>query len=63
VADVVEFYVPTVFQKRVVWTPPDQRGKVIKFCPKAEQRADDSKRPFSTELLPARRRARWVRWP
>jgi hypothetical protein len=28
---VIEFYVPDRFRKKVRWTPPTQRGKVIKF--------------------------------
>jgi hypothetical protein len=28
---VVEFYVPDLFQKKVRWTPADQRGQVIDF--------------------------------
>jgi hypothetical protein len=32
VAKVIEFYIPTKFSKRVKWTPPQQRGKVIEFC-------------------------------
>ncbi len=32
-AEVVEFYVPNRFRQRVKWIPPQQRGKVIEFCP------------------------------
>jgi hypothetical protein len=31
VAQVIEFYVPAHFQKRVMWIPHEQRGKVIVF--------------------------------
>ncbi len=31
-AKVIEFYIPNTFQKRVIWIPPEQRGKVIEFC-------------------------------
>ena len=33
VAIVVRFYVPRAFQKRLTWTPPHKRGKVIEFHP------------------------------
>jgi len=31
-AKVIEFYIPNTFQKREIWIPPEQRGKVIEFC-------------------------------
>jgi hypothetical protein len=30
-AKVIEFYIPTGFQKKVAWVPPQERGKVIEF--------------------------------
>jgi hypothetical protein len=30
-AQVIEFYVPDRFRKKVRWVPPEQRGKVITF--------------------------------
>jgi len=30
-AQVIEFYIPARFHKRVKWVPPEQRGKVIEF--------------------------------
>jgi hypothetical protein len=30
-AQVIEFYVPDRFRKKVRWVPPAQRGKVIEF--------------------------------
>ena len=30
-AQVIQFYVPDSFRKKVKWVPPDQRGKVITF--------------------------------
>ena len=28
---VIEFYIPTRFQRKVKWVPPTQRGKVLQF--------------------------------
>jgi hypothetical protein len=39
VANVIEFYIPNTFRKRVKWTPPAQRGKVIEFYPLAKKSA------------------------
>jgi len=39
VARVIKFYIPTNFSKRVKWVPPQQRGKVIEFCPPAKKSA------------------------
>jgi hypothetical protein len=30
-AQVIEFYIPARFHKKVKWLPPEQRGKVIEF--------------------------------
>jgi hypothetical protein len=30
-AQVIEFYVPARFHRKVKWIPPEQRGKVIPF--------------------------------
>jgi hypothetical protein len=30
-AQVIEFYVPAKFHKKVKWVPPDQRGRMIEF--------------------------------
>ena len=38
-ANVVEFYIPNTFQKRVKWTPPERRGKVIEFYQPAKRSA------------------------
>lgn len=39
VANVVEFYIPSRFRKRVKWTPQQQRGKLIEFRPPAKKSA------------------------
>lgn len=39
VANVVEFYVPSTFRKRVRWLPPEQRGKVIEFYMPARKKS------------------------
>jgi hypothetical protein len=31
-AKVIEFYIPSRFQTKVAWVPPQKRGKVIEFC-------------------------------
>ena len=30
-AQVIEFYVPARFHKKVKWVPPEQQGKMIEF--------------------------------
>jgi len=30
-AQVIEFYVPDRFHKKVKWVPPEKRGKVLEF--------------------------------
>jgi len=30
-AQVIEFYIPARFHKKVKWVPPEERGKVIEF--------------------------------
>jgi hypothetical protein len=30
-AQVIEFYIPARFQRRVKWVPPAQRGKILQF--------------------------------
>jgi hypothetical protein len=30
-AQVIEFYIPERFRKKVRWVPPTQRGRVIEF--------------------------------
>lgn len=30
-AQVIEFYIPARFRKKVKWVPPEERGKVIEF--------------------------------
>jgi hypothetical protein len=32
-ANVIEFYIPSDFQRKTKWIPPEQRGKVIEFVP------------------------------
>ena len=39
VAKVIEFYIPTRFLKRAKWIPPQERGKVIEFCPPTKKSA------------------------
>jgi hypothetical protein len=39
VAKVIEFYIPTKFSQRVKWLPPQQRGRVIEFCPPTKKTA------------------------
>ena len=39
VANVIEYYIPSTFRKRVKWTPPAQRGKLIEFYPPAKKSA------------------------
>ena len=31
-ANVINFYVPKHFQRKVKWVPPQKRGKLIEFC-------------------------------
>jgi hypothetical protein len=31
-AEVIEFYIPSRFQRKVAWVPPRKHGKVIEFC-------------------------------
>ena len=38
-AKVIEFYVPAKFLQRVKWLPPQQRGRVIEFCPPTKKSA------------------------
>jgi len=38
-AKVIEFYVPVRFRKKVKWTPPDERGRVIDFHPETRKSA------------------------
>jgi hypothetical protein len=30
-AQVIEFYIPARFHKKLKWVPPEERGKVIEF--------------------------------
>jgi len=32
VAKIIDFYIPSSYQRRVRWIPQEQRGKVIEFC-------------------------------
>jgi len=32
-AKVIEFYIPTRFQKKLKWIPAEERGKVLEFRP------------------------------
>ena len=38
-AKVIEFYIPNSFRKKLAWIPPEQRGKVIEFCPEIKKSA------------------------
>jgi hypothetical protein len=38
-AQVIEFYVPDRFRKKVKWVPPDKRGKVLEFPPSIRKSA------------------------
>ena len=38
-AKVIEFYLPIKFSMRVKWLPPQQRGRVIEFCPPTKKSA------------------------
>ena len=38
-AKIIEFYIPTRFQKKAVWVPPQERGKVIEFCTQVKKSA------------------------
>jgi hypothetical protein len=38
-AQVIEFYVPARFHKKVKWIPREQRGKMIKFPANLEKSA------------------------
>jgi len=38
-ANVIEFYIPNRFQKKVAWGPPQKRGKVIEFCAQVKKSA------------------------
>jgi hypothetical protein len=39
VPELIEFYIPSTFRKRVKWVPLDQRGKLIEFTPVAKTSA------------------------
>lgn len=41
-AKVIEFYIPSRFQRRVTWVPQQERGKVIEF---RSQAADNTLHP------------------
>ena len=36
-AKVIEFYIPNNFRKRVIWTPPEQRGKSNRVLPTGKE--------------------------
>ena len=38
-AKVIEFYIPTRFQKKMAWVPPQERGKVIEFYSQVKKSA------------------------
>jgi len=38
-AKVIEFYIPTNFQKSATWTPQQRRRKVIEFCSQTKKSA------------------------
>jgi hypothetical protein len=38
-AKVIEFYVPSRFRKKVKWTPPEERGRIIDFQPETRKSA------------------------
>jgi hypothetical protein len=38
-AKVIEFYIPSRFQRKVAWVPPHKRGKVIEFCTQVKKSA------------------------
>jgi hypothetical protein len=38
-AKVIEFYIPTCFQKKMAWVPPQERGKVIEFYSQVKKSA------------------------
>ena len=38
-AKVIEFHIPTRFQKKVAWVPPQVRGKVIEFYSQVKKSA------------------------
>jgi len=38
-AQVIEFYIPSRFHKRVKWVPPTQRGKLLQFPTELKQTA------------------------
>jgi len=45
-AKIIEFYVPSSFQKKASkWTPPEELGKVIPFSLPEKKSAWDSKLP------------------
>jgi hypothetical protein len=39
VPKVIEFYIATKFSRRVKWLPPQERGRVIAFCPPTKKSA------------------------
>jgi hypothetical protein len=41
-AKVIEFYIPSRFQRRVTWVPQQERGKLIEF---PSQMADNTPQP------------------
>jgi hypothetical protein len=38
-AKVIEFYIPSHFQRKVAWVPPQKCGKVIEFCTQVKKSA------------------------
>ena len=38
-AKVIEFYIPSRFQRKVAWVPPQNRGKLIEFRPQVKKSA------------------------
>jgi len=39
VEKVIEFYIPTNFQKNVKWVSPEHRGKIIEFASQIKKSA------------------------
>jgi hypothetical protein len=38
-AEVIKFYVPKYFRKRLKWAPQPKRGRVIEFCSQGKKSA------------------------
>lgn len=43
-AEVIEFYIPVGFRKKLVWQVPEEKGQVIQFAAAVAERASVAER-------------------